>query len=91
MKVLSYLSAPRLDTKQNKYQRCQHPAKRKFYVFRLFSEGARRRKQELDTGILLIFIQTCNLKRKKKKESVTQKMPAEKIKWRLLTLKESKT
>lgn len=89
---MSYLSAPRLDTKQNKYQSCQHPAKRKFYVFKPFSEGVRRRKRELDTGICHIFIQTCNVsKKKKKKESVTQKMPAEKIKWRLLTLKESKT
>lgn len=66
MKV-SYLSAPRLDTKQNKYQSCQHPAKRKFYVFRPFSEEVRRRKQELDTGICHIFIQTCNVSLKKKK------------------------
>lgn len=37
--MLGYLSVSRLDTKQNKYQSCQHPAKRGFQVFKLFSDS----------------------------------------------------
>lgn len=84
MKGRCYLSVSRLDTQQDKYQSCQHPAKSEFKV-----EERKKTTQELAAGIPLHIHSNMQLLQKQLSEVRYAKVEKEKM--RLLTLHKSKT
>lgn len=85
MKGRCYLSVSRLDTQQDKYQSCQHPAKSEFKV----EERKKKQTQELAAGIPLHIHSNMQLLQKQLSEVRYAKVEKEKM--RLLTLHKSKT